>query len=108
MNKYPCAICGGRGPHEGPGHAYTTDPLLAEADGLAVLESMQTHTTRDKVLATLRTQFKAKVLSIQLRGQPFAGMVDTVDPFAAGPMLEAFLGDLAANIAQVLDWNPNE
>lgn len=26
MNKYPCTMCGGCGPHEGPGHAYTTDP----------------------------------------------------------------------------------
>ena len=23
--RYPCTLCGGRGPHGGPGHAYTTE-----------------------------------------------------------------------------------
>ncbi len=26
MMKFPCSVCGGKGPHDGPGHSYTTDP----------------------------------------------------------------------------------
>lgn len=25
--RYPCTACGGRGPHTGPGHAYTTEEV---------------------------------------------------------------------------------
>lgn len=26
LHRYPCTECGGCGPHNGPGHAYTTQP----------------------------------------------------------------------------------
>lgn len=30
--RYPCSACGGRGPHDGPGHQYTTDPNFKQAE----------------------------------------------------------------------------
>lgn len=55
--------------------------------------------TRDIVLESLRTNFKAKVRTIELHGRNGYLAVDIVTPL---PEVDAFLRDLANNITQVL------
>ena len=50
MKQLPCKICGGRGPHEGPGHNY--DPAEVPQEEVDALATMVYHTSVGTHLTT--------------------------------------------------------
>lgn len=56
MMRYPCSACGGRGPHVGPGHQYTTDPNFKEAEA----------EQWDRFISAMKSEFTTALVRAQI------------------------------------------